>query len=111
MMSDEEEDITMVESIDEPNNDDNDDENDDDQDSDIPTSTNNKNIGMHACDVEITFPTALQAQQAMEILQVDQEPSNRVTKSFRLGTASRPPHDAETSVVDSTTTTTTTMTV
>jgi hypothetical protein len=97
-MSDDE-DIAMVDSIDEPN----DNEENDDKDSDIPTITTNKN-GMHACDVEITFPTALQAQQAIEILQVDHEPSNRVTKSFRLGTASSQPHDADTSAAHPTTT-------
>ena len=41
---------------------------------------------MHSCEIEITFPTSLQAKQAMEVLQVDQEPTTRVTKSFRLST-------------------------
>ena len=39
----------------------------------------------HSCEIEITFPTSLQAQQAIQVLQVDCEPTNRVTKSFRLG--------------------------
>ena len=43
-------------------------------------------IMMHSCEIEITFPTSLQAKQAMEVLQVDQEPTTRVTKSFRLST-------------------------
>jgi hypothetical protein len=38
----------------------------------------------HACEIQVTFPTDLQAEQAMKILQVDAEPTDRVTKSFRL---------------------------
>ena len=38
----------------------------------------------HACEVEVRFPTDLQAEQALQILQVDAEPTDRVTKSFRL---------------------------
>ena len=45
-----------------------------------------QNLMMHSCEIEITFPTSLQAKQAMEVLQVDQEPTTRVTKSFRLST-------------------------
>ena len=37
-----------------------------------------------ACEIEIAFPTNLQAEQALKVLQVDAEPTNRVTKSFRL---------------------------
>ena len=44
----------------------------------------------HACEVEVRFPTDLQAEQALQILQVDAEPTDRVTKSFRL---ERPPFD------------------
>lgn len=38
----------------------------------------------HACEVQVTFPTNLQAEQALQVLQVDAEPTDRVTKSFRL---------------------------
>jgi hypothetical protein len=37
---------------------------------------------MHACEVVVTFPTNLQARQALRVLQVDKEPSDRVTRSF-----------------------------
>ena len=40
----------------------------------------------HACELRITFPTDLQAEQAMQIMQVDSEPTDRVSKSFRLDT-------------------------
>ena len=40
----------------------------------------------HACELRITFPTDLQAEQAMQIMQVDSEPTDRVSKSFRLET-------------------------
>jgi len=39
---------------------------------------------LHVCEVQILFPTNLQAEQALKILQVDVEPTDRVTKSFRL---------------------------
>jgi hypothetical protein len=39
---------------------------------------------VHACEVQIDFPTNLQAEQALQILQVDAEPTDRVTKSFRM---------------------------
>mmetsp|Transcript_17672 Transcript_17672/g.40552 ORF Transcript_17672/g.40552 Transcript_17672/m.40552 type:complete len:128 (+) Transcript_17672:182-565(+) len=39
---------------------------------------------IHACEIEVTFPTNLQADQALRILQVDREPTDRVSKSFRL---------------------------
>jgi hypothetical protein len=48
------------------------------------TSTMTDNAFRHACEVEVTFPTNLQAQQALEILQVDQEPTDRVTKVFDI---------------------------
>jgi hypothetical protein len=38
----------------------------------------------HACEIEIQFPTADQADQVMKVLQVDKEPTDRVVKSFRL---------------------------
>jgi hypothetical protein len=37
-----------------------------------------------ACEIEVTFPTNLQSEQAMKVLQVDVEPTDRVTKTFRL---------------------------
>jgi hypothetical protein len=42
------------------------------------------NVCRHACEIEVTFATNLQAQQALEILQVDKEPTDRVTKSFEI---------------------------
>ena len=38
----------------------------------------------HSCEIKVTFPTNLQATQAMQVLQVDREPTNRVSKSFRI---------------------------
>jgi len=38
----------------------------------------------HACEIEVTFLTNLQAEQALQILQVDREPTDRVSKSFHL---------------------------
>lgn len=38
----------------------------------------------HSCEVKISFPTDLQAQQAIQILAVDPEPTNRVVKQFRI---------------------------
>jgi hypothetical protein len=38
----------------------------------------------HACEVQVTFPTDRQAEEALQILQVDAEPTDRVTKTFRL---------------------------
>lgn len=40
----------------------------------------------HACEVEVTFCNAVKAEQAKQIMQVDQEPTDRVTKSFQLKT-------------------------
>jgi hypothetical protein len=40
----------------------------------------------HACEIRVTFPTNLQAEQSLQILQVDKEPTDRVTKSYRLET-------------------------
>ena len=39
---------------------------------------------IHACEIEITFPTNLQAEQALQILQVDKEPTDRASKAFHL---------------------------
>ena len=41
-------------------------------------------MASHAGEIQVPFPTNLQAEQAMKILQVDKEPTNRVHKSFRL---------------------------
>eukprot|EP00536_Pseudo-nitzschia_multiseries_P003190 jgi/Psemu1/301811/fgenesh1_kg.47_\ len=38
----------------------------------------------HSCEIEVTFPTNLQAEQALKILQVDREPTDRVSKSFQM---------------------------
>jgi hypothetical protein len=40
----------------------------------------------HACDLEATFSSAVQAEQAKQMMQVDQEPTDRVTKLFILKT-------------------------
>ena len=40
----------------------------------------------HICEIEVTFPTDRQAEQALQILQVDKEPTDRVSKSFELVT-------------------------
>jgi hypothetical protein len=40
----------------------------------------------NACELEVTFCNAVQAEQAMQIMQVDKEPTDRVTKSFQLKT-------------------------
>ena len=38
----------------------------------------------HSCEIKVSFPTNLQAEQALQVLQVDPEPTDRVSKSFRL---------------------------
>lgn len=38
----------------------------------------------HVCEIDVTFPTDLQAKQALQILQVDREPTDRVSKAFAL---------------------------
>eukprot|EP00980_Cylindrotheca_fusiformis_P007845 scaffold1669_cov129-Cylindrotheca_fusiformis.AAC.56 len=38
----------------------------------------------NACEIKVTFPTSLQAEQALKVLSVDPEPSTRVVKSFRI---------------------------
>lgn len=39
---------------------------------------------LYACRIEISFPTNGQAEQAMQVLQVDREPGDRVVKAFSL---------------------------
>ena len=39
---------------------------------------------IHTCEIELTFPTNLQAEQVLQVLQVDREPTDRVSKSFQL---------------------------
>lgn len=46
---------------------------------------------LYSCEIQVDFPTDLQAQQALEILQVDSEPTDRVSKSFRLESRSGNP--------------------
>mmetsp|Transcript_27052 Transcript_27052/g.47786 ORF Transcript_27052/g.47786 Transcript_27052/m.47786 type:complete len:122 (+) Transcript_27052:3-368(+) len=46
--------------------------------------TSNHDTPLHICELEVTFPTNIQAEQALQVLQVDKEPSNRVSKSFQL---------------------------
>jgi hypothetical protein len=38
----------------------------------------------YACEIDIAFPTALIAQQTRDVLQVDKELGDRVTKTFSL---------------------------
>ena len=38
----------------------------------------------HVCEIDVTFPTDIQAEQALQILQVDKEPTDRVSKTFEL---------------------------
>lgn len=38
----------------------------------------------YACRIDVTFPTNEQAEQAMQVLQVDREPGDRVLKAFTL---------------------------
>lgn len=38
----------------------------------------------HACELEVVFRTASSAEHAVKVLQVDKEPTDRVTKSFQL---------------------------
>ena len=49
-------------------------------------STMSSSSDVHCCELQVLFPTNVQAEQAMQVLQVDEEPSNRVTKTFRLHT-------------------------
>ena len=48
------------------------------------TIPGNNNKEFHVCEITITFPTNQQAEQAKQILQVDTEPTDRVTKAFSL---------------------------
>jgi hypothetical protein len=43
---------------------------------------NDTGTKMHVCEVVVTFPTNLQADYALRVLQVDKEPSDRVQRSF-----------------------------
>ena len=38
----------------------------------------------YAAQIDITFPTHVQAENAMKVLQVDNEPGDRVVKSFSI---------------------------
>lgn len=38
----------------------------------------------YSCDLEISFPTAIQAETVMKVLQVDRELDDRVSKTFAL---------------------------
>jgi hypothetical protein len=38
----------------------------------------------YACEIDIAFPTALIAQQTRDVMQVDKELGDRVTKTFSL---------------------------
>lgn len=38
----------------------------------------------YACQIDIRFPTNRQAEQAIQVLQVDREPGERVVKSFSI---------------------------
>jgi hypothetical protein len=40
----------------------------------------------YACELEVTFCNPVQAEHAKQIMQVDQGPTNRVTKAFQLKT-------------------------
>jgi len=42
----------------------------------------------YSCRIDIQFPTDRQADQAMQVLQVDREPSDRVTKYFSVVSSS-----------------------
>mmetsp|Transcript_55786 Transcript_55786/g.135181 ORF Transcript_55786/g.135181 Transcript_55786/m.135181 type:complete len:129 (-) Transcript_55786:123-509(-) len=55
------------------------DENDNNNQTTPPSSSK-----MHSCDVRVTFPTNRQAQYALKVLQVDKEPTDRVTKSMEV---------------------------
>ena len=61
--------------------DENDDNNNDMRSSSSSSSSPPK---MHSCDVRVTFPTNRQAQYALQVLQVDKEPTGRVTKSMEI---------------------------
>lgn len=38
----------------------------------------------YVCQIDVSFPNSLDAKRAMQVLQVDKEPGNRVVKSFSL---------------------------
>jgi len=39
---------------------------------------------IYTCRIDIKFPTNLQAEQTMQVLQVDKEPGDRVIKTFSV---------------------------
>lgn len=53
-------------------------------DTDITTAAAAPTVPKHACEIDVAFPTDLQAEQALQILQVDREPTDRVSKTFSL---------------------------
>ena len=50
----------------------------------FPSSTLPPTKKPHVCEVCITFPTNLQAEHAWNVLRVDQEPPNRMTKTMEV---------------------------
>ena len=38
----------------------------------------------YACRIDVKFPTSRQAEQTMQVLQVDREPGDRVIKAFSI---------------------------
>jgi hypothetical protein len=59
-------------------------------DIDNDETSNRSDEKLHACEIKLTFPTPLQAQQAMQVLSVDAEPTTRVSKSFRIDNEGEP---------------------
>lgn len=53
-------------------------------DTDITTAAAAPTVPKHVCEIDVAFPTDLQAEQALQILQVDREPTDRVSKTFSL---------------------------
>ena len=43
---------------------------------------------LYACQIDVRFPTAFQAETAMRVMQVDLEPGDRILKAFCLVTPS-----------------------
>lgn len=48
------------------------------------TDSSEESHQAHCCEIKVSFPTNLQARQAMDVLAVDPEPTNRVSKHFRI---------------------------
>jgi Transcription factor Pcc1 len=59
-------------------------EDDDDDANDDTKQPQQESSRAHVCEVCVTFPTNRQAQYALEVLRVDREPTNRVTKSMEV---------------------------